>query len=182
MSSNSSSARSFCSGTARTHFGRRDLILHGLSHALPPQFFRAFAPAINPHPAVPSGVRLSYAVAVNGQPAAATAAELSEEIPEERPASGARRRDVDDRVPEAHEGKDDACRVCVRDGDGVGVDEGVDAVDGGGHPGDEQGDEEQGSHFRVTESCSVGFHSCPVLLLLLLFHAGILLYQGSRRP
>ena len=119
-----------------------DLILHGLCHVLPPQLLRAIAPALTPYPAAPSGGRLSDAVVVNGQPATAGSAEMPEEVQEEGAASGARGRDVDDRVPEAHEGEDDAGRVGVGNGDGFGVDEGVDAVDGRGHPGDEQGDEE----------------------------------------
>ena len=98
---------------------------------------------------------------------------MPEEVQEEGAAGGARGRDVDDRVPEAHEGEDDAGRVGVGNGDGFGVDEGIDAVDGRGHPGDEQGDEEQRGHFGVAESRSVGFHCRLVLLLLPVFGAGM---------
>ena len=162
--------------------GRRGFTLHGLLHALFTQLFGAIAPATTDScPVAPSGSRLPYAVAINGQSTGAVAAEFAEEIGEEGPASGARGRDVDDRVPEAHEGKDDACRVCVGNGDGLGVDERVDAVDGRGHPGDEQGDEEEGGHLGVTESRSVGFLGCPALPLLLVFHAGLVLHRRPRR-
>lgn len=149
--------------------------LHGFSDVLPAQLFRAIviAPTTTPYPAAPPGGRLSYAVVINGQPAAGVSTESSKEVGEEGPASGARGRDVDDRIPEAHEGKDDACSVGVGDGDFLGVDEGVDAVDGRRHPGDEQGDEKQGSYLCVTESRPVGFHSCPVFLLLLVFDARV---------
>lgn len=93
-------------------------------------------------PAAASGIRLPHAIDFNRKSHAAISAESAEEVREKGPASGAGGRDVDDRVPEAHEGKDDPCGVGVGDGDGLGVDEGVDAVDGGGDPGDEQGDEE----------------------------------------
>lgn len=95
-----------------------------------------------PNPATASSIRLPHAIDLNRKPNAAIPAESAEEVGKERPASSARGCDIDDRIPEAHEGKDDACRVGVRDGDGLGVDEGVDAVDGGRDPGDEQGDEE----------------------------------------
>lgn len=107
---------------------------------------------------------------------------------EEGAARGARGGDVDDRVPEAHEGEDDAGGVGVGDGDGLGVDERVDAVDGRGHPGDEQGDEEQRGHFGVAKGRPVGFHGRLVplrllllLLLLLVFGTGVVRERGAGR-
>ena len=41
--------------------------------------------------------------------------------------------------------------------------EGIYSVDGGGHPGHEQGDEEEARHFGVAEGGPVGFHGGPVL-------------------
>ena len=120
-------------------------------------------------------VRRAYQrpVAVIRRPAAARAAEFAEYVRKECFAGRARGRDVDDRVPEAHEGEYDACGVGVGDGDGVRVDERIDAVDGRGDPGDEEGNEEEGCHFRVSESRSVGFHGCPVFPLLLVFCTGV---------
>lgn len=110
---------------------------HGLSDAPAAQLLGAIIPTPTAHSAVLPGGDLPDAVTIRGRPAAGVPAEFAEEAREERPAGGARGRDVDDRVPEAHEGEHDACCVGIGDGDGARVDEGVDAVDGGGHPGDE---------------------------------------------
>ena len=68
------------------------------------------------------------------------------------------RGEVDDRVPEAHEGKDDAGGVLVRDRDRGRVREAVNAVDRRRHPRHQQRDEEQQRHFRIPPRRPVRFH------------------------
>ena len=161
-------------------------ISHGVACAPAPQLLGAVAPtATHAHPAAlpTSRRRLARAVAaVIRRHRAAAAAEPSKEARKERPARVARRRDVNDRVPEAHQRKDDAGRVGVGDGDGVRVDERVDAVDGRGDPGHEQGDEEEAGDFGVAEGGGpVGFDGGTVLLLPGVVAARVVREGRSRR-
>ena len=59
------------------------------------------------------------------------------------------------------------------------MDERVDAVDGRGYPGDEQGDEEEGGDFCVAERRSIGFHGRTMLSQLPVFAAGVVRECGS---
>ena len=78
------------------------------------------------------------------------------DFPHQRLTRGETSRDVDDGVPEPLQREDEGGGEIEAEDDGVGVHEGVDAVDGGGDPGDEQGDEEEDGAFAVVEGGTVG--------------------------
>ena len=73
------------------------------------------------------------------------------------PAGRLRRDNVDEGVPEALQGQDERLGVVESEAVLIRVDESVEPVDARGHPGDEQGAEEEEGHARVQPGFRIGF-------------------------